>query len=153
MKKARVIALAGAAMMTLTAMAAKFSVDNIEPPHWWTGMADATLQLQVHGADVRAAVPTVDYPGVTIDSVARLDGSPNWQYIYLKISPQAKPGTFTITWKDGRNKVTRKYELRPRTMKSGAQGFSSDDVLYMIMPDRFADGDPSNNDADGMHNT
>ena len=151
MKKARVIALAGAAMMTLTGMAAKFSVDNIEPPHWWTGMADATLQLQVHGADVRAAVPTVDYPGVTIDSVARLDGSPNWQYIYLKISPQAKPGTFTITWKDGRNKVTRKCELRPRTMKSGAQGFSSDDVLYMIMPDRFADGDPSNNDGVGMN--
>ena len=142
--------LIAAAAMPLCANAAKFSVDNIEPPHWWAGMNNRSLQLQVHGADVRNAVPTIDYPGVTIDSVSRLDGSANWQYIYLDISPEAQPGTIKITWKDGKNKVSKSYELRQRVNNNGAQGFSSDDVLYMIMPDRFADGDPSNNNGKGM---
>ncbi len=66
---------------------AAISVDKIDPPYWWTGMHDNTLQLQIHGTDIRDAEFSTDYPGVTIDSVARLDGSPNWQFVYLNISP------------------------------------------------------------------
>lgn len=87
----RNITLAICAAMATKAMAA-FSVDKIDPPYWWTGMHDTTLQLQVQGKNVRNAEFSVDYPGVTVDSVARLDGSGNWQYVYLNISPEAKPG-------------------------------------------------------------
>lgn len=131
-------------------MAAAPAVERIDPPHWWTGMKNGRLQLQVYGKDIRAAVPETDYPGVSIDSVARLDGSPNWQYVYLNISPETRPGTMKITWRDGRKRVSRNYELRQRVNNGGARGFSSADVLYMIMPDRFADGNPGNNAVKGM---
>lgn len=124
---------------------AAMNVDRIDPPHWWTGMHDSTLQLQVYGKDVRDSQFSVDYPGVTIDSVARLNGSPNWQFVYLNISAETKPGKMTLEWKDGKKKVKKEYELRARRPQKGAQGFSAADVLYLIMPDRFADGDPSNN--------
>lgn len=108
-------------------------------------MKDTSLQLQVYGRDVRPADFSVDYPGVTVDSVARLDGSPDWQYVYLSISPEAKPGVMTLKWKEGKQAVSRKYELRQRRPRRGAQGFDAGDVLYMVMPDRFADGNPKNN--------
>ena len=108
-------------------------------------MKDTSLQLQVYGRDVRPADFSVDYPGVTVDSVARLDGSPDWQYVYLSISPEAKPGVMTLKWKEGKQTVSRKYELRQRRPMRGAQGFDAGDVLYMVMPDRFADGNPKNN--------
>lgn len=125
--------------------AASLKVERIDPPHWWVGMKNTTLQLQVYGADIREAVPEINYPGVSIDSVARLDGSPNYQYIYLNISNAAKPGSMRITWRSGKKHISRNYELRARKAKGGAQGFTAADVLYMIMPDRFADGNTENN--------
>lgn len=140
------------AMAALSAASAAYGVDvkQIDPPHWWTGMKDSSLQLQVHGKDIRDAQFSVDYPGVSIDSVARLNGSPNWQYIYLNISPDTKPGEMTLEWKEGKKKIKRKYELLPRRPQKGAQGFSAADVLYLIMPDRFADGDTTNNVVESM---
>lgn len=137
--------------LTAPAVSARFAVDNIQPPHWWAGMKSTSLQLQVHGKDVRAADFSVDYPGVRVDSVARLDGSPDWQYVYLTVSPEAQPGTMKLSWKEGKQTVTRKYELRRRTRTEGAAGFSAADVLYMVMPDRFADGDPKNNRVASMN--
>lgn len=132
------------------AHAASFAVDRIDPPHWWVGMTDTSLQLQVHGKDIRNSEVSIDYPGVKIDSVARLDGSPDWQHVYLSISPSTPAGKMKIVWKEGKKKVTKEYELKTRTRSRGAQGFSAADVLYMIMPDRFADGDPANNVLPGM---
>ncbi len=82
----------------LPTFAAGVTVDRIDPPHWWVGMKNSSLQLQVHGRDVRQSDFTVDYPGVAVDSVVRLDGSPDWQYVYLRISPEAKPGMLTLQW-------------------------------------------------------
>lgn len=140
------------AVTALPAVAANFAVKDIDPPHWWTGMRDNTLQLQIHGDNVRDAVPEIDYPGVTIDSVARLDGSPNWQYIYLSIAPGTLSGKMEIKWKEGKKSIRKTYELRARKPMKGAQGFSSADVLYMVMPDRFADGNPENNIDRTMNN-
>ncbi|MDE7095950.1 MAG: cyclomaltodextrinase N-terminal domain-containing protein, partial [Muribaculaceae bacterium] len=119
---------------------AAISVDKIDPPYWWTGMHDTTLQLQIHGKDIRGAEFSTDYPGVTVDSVVRLDGSPNWQYVYLNISPETKPGAMKLKWKSGKQTIARNFELKERREMNGAQGFSAADVLYMIMPDRFASG-------------
>lgn len=130
---------------------AKISIESIQPPHWWTGMNDHSLQLQVHGDNIREAVPEINYPGVRIDSVARLDGSPDWQYVYLTITPDAKPGDMKISWKKGKESASVNYPLKARKPMKGAQGFTSADLLYLIMPDRFADGNPSNNEPEGLN--
>ncbi len=142
----RKLFLGVASLGAVTALAASgFNVDRIDPPHWWTGMADTSLQLQVHGTDIKDAAVSVDYPGIKIDSIARLDGSANWLYVYLNVSPQAQPGDVKITFSRGKKKISKKYPLQKRGPLKGAQGFSAADVLYMVMPDRFADGDPTNN--------
>ncbi|MCM1291532.1 MAG: glycoside hydrolase family 13 protein [Bacteroides sp.] len=118
---------------------------DIDPPHWWVGMKNKSLQLQIHAAGVRDAQFSVDYPGVIVDSVVRLDKSPNWQYVYLNLSPDTKPGKLKLKWTLGKKKYNADYELKARKTQKGAKGFSSADVLYLIMPDRFADGNPENN--------
>lgn len=136
----------------LSASSASFIVDEIHPPHWWTGMKDTTLQLQIHGKDIRNAEFSVSYPGVRVDSVVRLDGSPNWQYVYLTISSEAEPGKMNLKWREGKKTISREYELRGRKVQHGAQGFSAADVLYMIMPDRFSCGDEGINDVKTLRN-
>ncbi len=139
------------AAASFDAGAAAFSIDRIDPPHWWTGMKDTSLQLQIYGHDLRAADFYVDYPGVRVDSVVRLDGSPDWQFVYLDISPETRPGEMTLLWTLDGKKISKKYELRSRRDMKGARGFDAGDVLYMIMPDRFSDGNPDNNVLESMN--
>lgn len=108
-------------------------------------MADSSLQLQVAGKNIRSAAVEVKGAGVTLDSVARLNGSADYLFLYLNVSPAAQPGDVKITFSEGKEKRTVDYSLRRRTRTPGAQGFDASDVLYMVMPDRFADGDPTNN--------
>lgn len=124
-------------------VSAKNAMPSIEPPFWWSGMNSPKLQLMVHGDNIRDAVPSIDYAGVTIDSIARLD-SKNYQFLYLNVSPQAQPGTMTIVFKNGKKSVKVPYELKKRDGIM-PNAFSSEDVLYLIMPDRFADGNSNNN--------
>lgn len=131
--------------------AGAFEIKKIDPPHWWTGMHDTSLQIQIQGTDVRPCKVTVDYPGVSLDSVARLNNSNNWLYLYLNISPEARPGDVKITLTEGKIKKTLKYPLLARKAQRGAQGFDASDVLYMVMPDRFADGDTTNNIVASMN--
>ena len=138
--------------LTALPAGAKLSVEEIQPPHWWCGMKNTQLQLQIYGDDIRDAHFSVSYPGVAVDSVVRLDGSDKWQFVYLDISPQAAPGVMDLTWSLNGEKVVKKYELRARKPMKGAQGFSSADVLYLVMPDRFADGNPDNNRPEGLRN-
>ena len=113
-------------------------------------MQDPTLQLMVYGKDIKFADVTTDYPNVKIDSLVRLD-SPNYLLVYLNLKG-AKPGEITLTFsnKNGK-KTTKKFQLKAREM-AGAdrKGFDISDVLYMLMPDRFANGNPKNDVIKGM---
>jgi len=116
---------------------------KVEPAFWWSGMKNSELQLMVYGKDIATYRPSVEYPGVHLKSAVGLE-SPNYLLIYLDVS-NAAPGTFTITFTKDKKKFSHVYELKTR--KAGAseiKGFDSSDVLYLIMPDRFANGDPSN---------
>ena len=144
------IGLGTVAGMALAAYAGT-DVKRFDPPHWWTGMNDTSLQLQLYGPGIKNAdVSIASYQGVSLDSVARLDGSDNYLYVYLNVSPEASPGKLKIFLRDGKKKSTYAYELRGRKENRGAAGFDAGDVLYMVMPDRFADGDESNNKVKGM---
>ncbi len=131
------------------AMSAKNEITRIEPTDWYVGMKDASLQLMVYGPDIRTADVTVDYPGVAIDSLVRLD-SPNYLLIYLNLSG-AQPGTMKLQFTNKGKKFAMPYTLKARAMKGeDHHGFSNADVLYMLMPDRFANGNPKNDIVKGM---
>ena len=126
------------------------NVTRIDPTNWFADMQDPTLQLMVYGKDIKFADVTTDYPNVKIDSLVRLD-SPNYLLVYLNLKG-AKPGEITLTFsnKNGK-KTTKKFQLKAREM-AGAdrKGFDISDVLYMLMPDRFANGNPKNDVIKGM---
>lgn len=114
-------------------------ISRVEPTDWYVGMKDPTLQLMVYGKDVRNADVKIDYPGVKIDSLVRLD-SPNYLLIYLNLDG-AKAGTMNLNV--GGKKI--KYQLKNRDMSGDKRmGFTNADVLYQLMPDRFANGNPKN---------
>lgn len=116
-------------------MQAVTKIDHIEPENWYVGMKNSSLQLMVYGKNIRDSRVSVDYPGVKIDSLVRLD-SPNYLFVYLNLSG-AKPGNMVLNI-DGK-KVN--YPLKARAMSGDKRiGFDNSDVLYMLMPDRFASG-------------
>lgn len=136
---AAVAIFAGAAAM-FGVKRAPIEVNSIEPPYWWVGMVNDTLQIVVNGPDIADADFTIDYPGVKLYNQVALD-SKNYKFLYLTIAPDTKPGQFKIHYKlNGRNKFLP-YELKARD-KAGAdyEGFDAGDVLYLLMPDRFAKG-------------
>ena len=114
-------------------------MDRIEPTDWYVGMKNPSLQLMIYGKDVRDANVTVDYPGVRIDSLVRLD-SPNYLLVYLNVA-DAKAGEMVL--KIDRQRV--KYQLKQREKRGEERvGFTCADVLYQLMPDRFASGTVEN---------
>ena len=133
---------------TLT-MNAAVKIDRIEPTDWYVGLKDASLQLMVYGKDIKTADVTTDYPGVRIDSLVRLD-SPNYLLVYMNVK-DAQPGTMTLLFQQGKQKKKVNYTLKAREKKGEERyGFSNADVLYMLMPDRFASGRTDNDQIKGM---
>ena len=115
-------------------------VTNVEPPYWWTGMSNDTLQVMLTGPGIAEASASVDYPGVTLAESVALD-SPNYKLLYLVIGRDARPGTMPLSLNLGGRKTTVGYELKARDRKPEEyEGFSAADVLYLLMPDRFAQG-------------
>ena len=127
------------------------AVERIEPEYWFAGMKQTELQLMVYGEGLAKADVTLgDYDGVALRSVVRLD-SPNYLLVYLNVDEDALPGTLQLTFAKGKKKQVVDYELRARRMDGNArQGFDASDVLYMLMPDRFANGKPENDQLKGM---
>ena len=114
-----------------------------EPAFWWSGMKNPELQLMVYGENIASFRPSVSYPGVKLKSSVALE-SPNYLLVYLDVE-NAQPGTFDITFTKDKKQIKMPYELKARKKDAcKIKGFDSSDVLYLIMPDRFADGDPTN---------
>lgn len=133
----RILIIAFLMVGLLTASAAKKNViDRIEPTNWFVGLKNPQLQLMVYGKDIRNVKNvSTDYPGVRIDSVVRLD-SPNYLLLYLDLKG-AQAGNMVLRF--DKTKVT--YQLKQREMSGDKRmGFTNADVLYMLMPDRFAQG-------------
>ncbi len=127
------------------------SVASIEPPSWWAGMNHPALQLMVRGESVAELEPSIDCPGVRHVGTHRVD-SPNALFIDLELAPDMAPGSCDIRFRsqDGQeSKVAYRFEAR-RPGSADREGFSSADVVYLVMPDRFANGDPDNDSGPGM---
>ena len=124
---------------------------RIEPPSWWAGMKHQKLQLMVHAENIAETKPVFEYSGVTLESVVIVE-SPNYLFLNLQLAEDLKPGTFVIDFKKGK-KVVASYSYSIKERKhdpSWFRGFDNSDVIYLLMPDRFANGDTTNDDMEGM---
>jgi neopullulanase len=138
------------ALASTTAVAAD-RVVRVEPSSWWVGMKDDRLQLLVHGDRVADLAPRLTYPGVSITGVERVE-NPNYLFVNLRIAPETQPGSFRIEFLKGRAKAgSRSYVLNAREQGSAERkSFGPQDTIYLIAPDRFANGDPSNDTVKGL---
>ena len=135
----------------LQAAAPKPALERIEPSFWWVGFKNPELQLLVHGDQISTTKPALSYPGVTLESIVSVE-NPNYLFLNLKLAGNTLPGKFTIQFMlNGKAVQSYTYELKAREAGSADRiGFNSSDVLYLIMPDRFANGDPSNDSNPAM---
>ncbi|NVM75239.1 glycosidase [Duganella sp. SG902] len=139
---ALVPAIAGAAPQN-------YRIEHMDPPSWWAGMHNSKLQLMVHGPRIADLEPALSYPGVRIASVSRVENR-NYLFIDLEIAPEAAPGKLELTFRRGAHSISYGYQLQAREKGSARRaGFNNGDVIYQVMPDRFANGDPANDNVDG----
>ncbi|HEY9109515.1 MAG TPA: glycoside hydrolase family 13 protein [Roseateles sp.] len=129
------ITLASTLLMTLPTMAA--GLQHVEPPNWWVGMRDTSLQLMLHGSGIADARPVLaPYPGVTLQRSHRA-ASPNYLFVDLDIGPDTQPGELQLSVAG----TTLHYPLLARAPGSAQrQGFGPRDAIYLVVPDRFSQG-------------
>ncbi len=152
------------ALCSAAAVAAGYRIERVEPASWWVGMKNSRLQLLVHGEGIAELEPAVQDPRLAIVRVTRTT-NPNYLFIDFTIAPTASPGAFDIEFRRGARVVLhRGYELWAREAGSAERkGFGQGDAIYLVTPDRFANGDPGNDaiagyreqpdrgDPDGRH--
>jgi glycosidase len=134
--------------------AAQQSSYHCYPTNWWAGMKWNKVQVMVHGDSIANARDgfTIVYPGVKLEKINKVDNA-NYVFLDLMISPSANPGVVKIKVNRESNPFTIDFELKPKREGRGsnfAQGVTSADFIYLIMPDRFSNGDPSNDRVAGM---
>lgn len=124
-------------------------VTKIEPLHWWVGMKNPLVQLMVYGEKFDQYQPEINYPGVRIEKY-QVGQNPKYAFLYLRLDANTSPGTLQINWKaSGKPSFQTPYVLEKREKNSAnRKGFGPEDMIYLITPDRFANGDPKNDQLD-----
>jgi len=124
---------------------------RIEPPNWWVGMRDNKLQLLIYDEAISTSDVQIEYPGITVQAVHRVE-NPNYLFVDLLIGPATVAGEFPIVLNADGEERTYTYELNERLPQEGRlQGLTREDLIYLIMPDRFANGDPANDSYADMN--
>ena len=123
-------------------------IKRIEPGNWWVGMKLNQITLLVYGTDIQNLEPQIKYSGVKIIKTEKVE-NPNYLFVTIDISPQTKAGTAKIEFeKNGKTIITKDFPLLARENNSANRAsFSPKDAILLIMPDRFANGDPKNDNT------
>jgi glycosidase len=124
----------------------------VEPPFWWVGMKNASLEILFYNKNINVSEYTasITYDGVVLKEVKKVS-NPHYLFLNLEISSTAKAGSVPINFVNGKKNFTHRYELKTKEASDyRIQGFNSSDVIYLIMPDRFANGDVKNDSLSGM---
>lgn len=125
-------------------------IKHLEPAFWWTGMKNTNLQLLVHGDNIGKCNVHIQSDKIDSYIVQKIENK-NYLFIDLKINKKAKPGTFSITFtnnEDGDFTYVYIYKLKERRKQK--RGFGSEDLVYLLMPDRFANGNSDNDSHKDM---
>lgn len=136
---------------SFSGLSGSISLDRVEPQFWWVGMNNPQLQILVYGSNISDAKVELSYPGVSLERVVHVENS-NYLFLNLILDHDVKPGSFDIRFNRGEKVVASyNYELKSRNKNSSLRkGFDNSDVIYLIMPDRFANGNAENDFVDGM---
>ena len=123
-------------------------ISRVEPANWWVGMKLNQITLLVYGTDIQNLEPQIKYSGVKITKTEKVENL-NYLFVTIDISPQTKAGTAKIEFqKKGKTIVTKDFSLLARENNSANRAsFSPKDAILLIMPDRFANGDPKNDNT------
>ncbi|MCF6269405.1 MAG: cyclomaltodextrinase N-terminal domain-containing protein [Melioribacteraceae bacterium] len=125
-------------------------VDKIEPPNWWEGMKHNNIQLMVYGEGLDSV--KIKSGELNITKIHELENN-NYLFVDVDLS-EAETGDYEITFTKGTADVTINYPIYERVLSSSIhQGFSNEDVIYLLMPDRFANGDETNDFVEGYVDT
>lgn len=136
------------------------SIERVNPTNWYVGMKNPKLQLLVYGKNINDCDVKINYQGVTLEKINKVE-NPNYIFLDLNVAPETKAGQInielskTIQIQKGRKKtidqiikITQPYQLNVRDKKP--QVIDSKDFIYLILPDRFSNGDPSNDKFSDM---
>jgi glycosidase len=133
--------------LTIVVSAQAPEILKVDPPSWWTGSSINPVHLVIRGRDLHAARVQINGPGVRIVGLPKINDRGTYVFVDLFISPDAQPGNRSLSITTPRGSTDASFEvLSPLNRAGRFQGFSPADVMYLIMIDRFADGDRSNND-------
>jgi glycosidase len=138
-------------MLILIVSFSTAQIDRVEPSNWWLGFKNSSLQLLVNGKGIGATTPSILYKGVNLNAFHRAE-SPNYLFLDITIAADTSPGVMEIvfTTEEG-NEISYAYPLLERERPSDEFiGFDSSDVVYLITPDRFANGDPQIDIVSGL---
>ncbi len=145
------IIITGLLISVLLSSNGNAQITRVEPPFWWTSMKNNQLQLMVYGDGVAEKSVSIRYPGLIVSALHQTNNR-NYLFIDLELSPDVEPGNFTIEFSRN-NKITDQYvyTLKEREKHShDRRGFDNSDVIYLVMPDRYANGNPENDNIPGM---
>ncbi|MFN5208627.1 MAG: alpha-amylase family glycosyl hydrolase [Bacteroidota bacterium] len=127
-------------------------VERTDPPNWFCGMSDTTLNLLVKGKNISSTFPVAKEKGIFIRNII-LSSNPDYVLLQVNVSPSAKPGTYTVVNKKVKGEPTLfTYQLLPKPERKPG-GLSQSDIIYLLMPDRFSNGDSNNDSKPGMQQT
>jgi glycosidase len=120
-------------------------IDKVEPPFWWSDMNLSEVQIMFYGKNINQNVVSVSN-GLTIKNVQKTE-NPNYLFVTIDTKNVAAQ-EFEFTFKNGKNSFTQNYSLKARRENSKfRKSYDSSDVIYLIMPDRFANGNPNNDNS------
>lgn len=121
------------------------SVTKVEPPSWWANHTINPVRLLIRGTNLSAARLRATRTQTAVSEV-RVNAAGTYIFVNVRISPLAKPGSYPLIVETNDGRATVPFQINaPLDAKQNFQGITTDDVIYLIMTDRFADGDPSNN--------
>jgi glycosidase len=120
------------------------------PPNWWTGMNNPTLQIMMHGNMISDYDIKTNYEGVSVQAVTNVENK-NYVFVDVIIDASAKPGIVNLEfYKNNTLSFIQPYELKQREKRMIPYGLNAADFIYLIMPDRFSNGDTTNDSIGGM---
>ena len=124
-------------------------VVKVEPPSWWAGHSINPVRLLVRGANLHGARVQATRSGAEPEAVT-VNPAGTYAFISLRISPTARPGDYPLELLAPQGKTMIPFSLNaPLDASKNFQGITNDDIIYLIMPDRFANGDTSNDAPQG----
>lgn len=128
-------------LSVLVSMMASGQIQRVEPPFWWSGMKTSKIQVLLYGKNIAQYDVKSDLPVVDITKTE----NPNYLFVTLDTENQSAK-TYSISlWKGKKKQQTLAYELKQRRANSAERkGFDTSDMIYLLMPDRFANGNPQN---------